>query len=403
MERKKTRNSKGSGGYWVKNGRYYWKIRYTDVLTGIHKSKTISHKSKSVLNKMVKEFLQSIKNDGGHYEKLTVSEWLEKWLKKKQLMRKPKTYQNYEGICRTHIIPVLGNFRIQKLRREHVQNLLNEISKERKPHTVASVKRVFSVAMNDAVNEGIIDSNPVRHTETPTVNKKLPVSLEQDNMMKLFELAYSGAFLPPVNNRLDSKYIRKEYFVALCLSMATGIRKGELLGLTWDRIKDCSIKVDRALEAVGNVERLSSTKSDSSVRYIQIPDAIINLLMDWKKEQVTYANMLGEHYNNPLGLVFTNAAGGFVNASNLYKRWWNPLRIAAGMPKFRWHNLRSASLTFFASHGVDIRTVGRMAGHSEPRTTYLYYLGVMSPQEKRRLEVADDLAKLILPPTDSDD
>lgn len=395
---KRTRRANGEGSFWREGKSYRWRKQYIDPLTGKPDTANCSAQTQVELNRKIAEFKKSLEQDTGDFKTLTLNQWLERWLETKKLNKKAKTYRNYEGICRIHIQPVLGEYLIQKIRKEHVQSLFNKLSKDFAPTTVASVKRIFRIAMNDAMDEGIISTNPVLRTQTPTVRRHLPVALEQSDMLKMFQLAYTGEFLPPLKpQQVSSKYLRHQYFVSLCVSMATAMRKNELFALTWNRVQGNILRVDRSIESDGNKQELSTPKTDSSVRYVAIPNSIATLLTEWKKEQDAYASMLEGHYDNPLGLVFTNSVGNFVSPNNLYKRWWNPLRQAVGLPDFKWHNLRSACLSYFASHGTDMRTVGQLAGHSDVRTTMAYYIGITTSQEQQRLAVAEEWAKAVLP------
>ena len=394
---KNERNFKGTGTYWHKNSRFCWKLRYKDSLTGKQRTKTISDISKSALNKKVKEFLNSMEHNNGRYETLTVAQYLSRWLNTKSAVRKPKTMDNYRGICYTHIIPYMGDFRMQMVRKEHVQQMLNLKAKTLSPSSVASIKRVFRIAMNDAMDEGVIDKNPVLRTETPKIEKKLPVAMEKEDMLLLFSLAHTSEFLPHSTHSISSSYLRKEYFVALCIAMATGLRKGELFALSWDKLNENILKVDRNIEEVKGGRYLSSPKTAASVRYVAIPKSLLSLLMEWKKTQNEYAIKLGDYFINSDNLIFTNSTGGLVSSSNLYKRWWNPLRKAAGMPNLKWHHLRSAGLSYFASHGVDMQTVSRLAGHSDIRTTMAFYIGLTNEQELKRLDVAEKWAQTVIP------
>ncbi len=392
-----SRKNKGSGTYWKDGNRYCWKLRYTDTLTGKQKTKTLSDVSKSVLNKKIKDFKNSLKQNDGHFDTLTVAQYLNQWLEMKSAVRKAKTMDNYRGICYTHIIPYMGDYRMQMVRKEHVQKMLNLKAKTMAPSSVASIKRILRIAMNDAMDEGIIKKNPVLRTETPKIEKKFPVALEKKDMLLLFSLAYTGEFLPKSSHSISSPYLRKQYFVALCMAMATGLRKGELFALSWDKLKNNVLKIDRNIEDVRGIRHLTTPKTDSSIRYVAIPQSLLTLLMKWKRIQNEYAVTLGDYFTNKDNLVFTNTTGGLVSTSNLYNRWWNPLRIASGMPKLKWHNLRSAGLSYFASHGVDMETVSRLAGHSDIRTTMAYYIGITNEQEEKRLAVAEDWAKSVIP------
>ena len=396
---KRSKRANREGAVWQEKstGKYRWRWKYTDPLTGKTRVKNLSASTQTELNQAIKEFRQSLEQDKGNYSYLTISEYLAKWLETKKVMRKAKTHENYNGICCKHIIPTLGEYRLRMLRKKHVQDLLNEKAKTLSPSTVASIKRVFHIAMNDALDEGIIEKNPVNRTAIPTVPKKQPVALEQDDMLLLFKLAYTGEFLPPNSHVASREYFRKQYYVALCLSMATGVRKGELFALSWDKIKGNMIIIDKNVEYIKGRRILTTPKTQGSIRNIMIPRAMTVLLMIWKDYQSKFAEKFDGYYNNENDLVFTDTVGGIVSYSNMYKRWWNPLRHAAGVPWLKWHNLRSAALSYFAAHGADMQVVRQLAGHSDLRTTLDYYIGLVSEQEKKRLAIAENWAQTVLP------
>ena len=396
-KRKRSRRANGEGKFWHEGKLYRWRWYYTDPLTGKKRTKNLSAPTQAELNKEISVFRRSLEQDSGEYQDMTLQQWLNQWLETKKATKKAKTSIGYEGICRNHIIPVMGDWLITRVRQPHVQRFLDGISQKYSPTTVASVRRVFRAAMNAAIDAGIIKSNPVIRTETPKIPKRLPVSMEPEVMKEMFRLAYTGEFLPPVNSE-SMAYLRREYFVSLILAIITGMRSGELFGLTWPCIGDDGvIKIERTAEYVKGGPRFSSTKTLDSVRYVRIPAPIVGLLSRWRKIQEEYAALFEGYYDNVDGLVLTNSVGHFVDRQNMFKRWWKPLRIAVGLPQFKWKDLRSAAITYYASHGVETRTVGAMAGHTDVRTTLLFYTGVTSQQEKYRLEVADEMARELLP------
>ncbi len=390
-------------GVWydVKGQRYRKRITYENPMTGVKQQKIISATDYIELIKKIDEFRRSIDIDGGDYSRLTVGEYLDSWLEKKKLTKKPKTIQSYANACNNHIKPALGDCLIQRLKKKHVQKFLDGlVTQKLSPSSVASVRRIFRVALNDAYDDEIIDRNPIVRTVVPTVHKKPPVTLEQEEMIRLFKLAYSGDFLP-ASNTIDSEYIRKQFFVALCVAMGTAMRKGELFGLKWTNFEKNTITIENNLVEVSGRMILGTPKTQDSTRKIVLPDALANLLRAWKQKQAEYAKVLGDVFQNKNNMIFTNSVGNFVNTNNFYKRWWNPLRIAVGLPLLKWHNIRSASCSYMASHDIDRRIVGQIAGHADTRTTEAYYIGTVQSQEQKRLDVMQDWAVHVLCDLDS--
>ena len=397
MARKRSRRANGEGMFWHEGCVYRWRWNYTDPLTGQKKTKNLSAPTQTELNRKIDDFKRSVEQDAGEYDCLTLEQWLNQWLATKKAVKRAKTYIGYEGICRNHIVPALGECLVVKVKQQHVQRFFDSLAGTLSPSTVASVKRVFRAAMNSAVYAGVIKTNPVTRTETPKVPRKLPVSLEPVDMQEMIRLAYTGEFLEPSQGE-STDYLRKEYFLALVLAVCTGMRSGELFGMTWPCVLvDGVLRIERTAEYVKGGPRFSGTKTEGSVRCVRVPLPVIGLLRRWRVMQDEYAAMFDGYYANVNGLVLTNSAGNFINRQNMYKRWWNPLRKACGLPSFKWKDLRSASITYYASHGVDTKTVGHMAGHSDVRTTLAYYVGVTTEQERYRLDVADEMARMLLP------
>ena len=394
---KRTRRANGEGSFWREGKSYRWRKQYIDPLTGKPDTANFSAQTQVELNRKIAEFKKSLEQAGGDYTDMTLREWLDEWLATKRATKRAKTYIGYKSVCNNHIIPAMGDYLIVKIRQPHVQKFLDGLCDAQSPSSVATVKRVFRAAMNSAVASGIISTNPVLRTETPRIPKKLPVSLEVPDMQEMLMLAFTSEFLPPSKD--DSTiYLRKQYFIGLFLAMCSAFRSGELFALTWDCVHDDGvIEINKTVEYVKGGPRFGPTKTLDSVRKVIFPIPIINLLRLWQQKQNQYALKFGEYYDNANNLVFTNSVGNFVDRQNLQKRWWTPLRQALGIPTFKWKDLRSSAITYYASHGVEPRAVSAMAGHTDIRTTLSYYVGITTLQEAKRLEVADEMVQLLLP------
>lgn len=160
-KRKRSRRANGEGMFWHEGNIYRWRCNYIDPLTGKEKTKNLSAPTQAELNAKIKEFRQCLEQDGGEYQGMTLRQWLEQWLGTKKVTKRAKTSIGYESICRNHIIPVMGDCLITKIRQQHVQKFLDGLTDEYSPSTVASIRRVFRAAMNAAIYAGIIKSNPV--------------------------------------------------------------------------------------------------------------------------------------------------------------------------------------------------------------------------------------------------
>lgn len=161
-----------------------------------------------------------------------VNEWFEKRIKTK---REPLTVASYIGIIKNHINPNLGGIRVQSLQPGDIEDMAETLSKKKlSPKTVKNVITVLHTALAYAIKKGIIVKNPCenldiekckKHKITPLLDGEIPAFLKAIEADSEFKNAY-----------------------AFCLY--TGLREGECLGLTWDKVdlKGGCISIEQQLQ-----------------------------------------------------------------------------------------------------------------------------------------------------------
>lgn len=149
---KRRRNGEGSYGYDSKQKRYWYACVYEDPETGEHKRKYITSVDKGERDRKAKEWEELIENQYSPLaEKITVGEWMDKFLSLVKPTIKVKTYENYESVIRIHLKPAFGNVLLKKLRKRQVQEFLNKKAESLSAVSVASIRRVLNVILNYAV------------------------------------------------------------------------------------------------------------------------------------------------------------------------------------------------------------------------------------------------------------
>src|SRR6266567_4058550 len=170
----------------------------------------------------------------------TVEQYLKHWLEHsvKDSIR-PRSYERYEQYVRLHLIPVLGRVRLQALTPQHVQTLKSKKMKEGlSPTTVSTIHIILHKALSDAVRLGLIARNVCDMVSPPRKQHKEMKLLTADQARKLLDAAVG--------------YPNEALFV---LALATGMRRGELLGLKWQDINLTGgvLQVRRVLNRVPTV------------------------------------------------------------------------------------------------------------------------------------------------------
>lgn len=366
------RNPAGSGTIRKKtvtrNGKAYtyWEARYTtgtDPGTGKQVQKSITGKTQKEVARKLKEATTAI--DTGVYvepEKLTVAQWLDIWQATYLGSVKPYTQATYKSLIANHIKPGLSAVRLDQLDPHTVQQFVNSLGEGEKPLSPKTVKNVHGVlhaALRQAAVLRYIPHNPADNTTLPRRERK---------EMNVLDETTTAAFLKATEgHRFELLY----QFV-----LFTGLREGEVLGLTWDRVnfKKGTILIDRQLQKErkkGGLYRLVSPKNDKP-RTIRPAPYAMALLKTQKARQAEQRLAAGELWGNPWNLVFTNEAGGYLPPPTVYANFKRIVE-GIGLPDLRFHDLRHSFAVASLRSGDDVKTLQANLGHHSAAFTLDQY------------------------------
>ena len=384
MARKSTRNAQGGGTIRCRpDGR--WEARFTvgkDPGTG----KQIQRSVYGNTQKEVRQKLQTVckELDQGVYlepAKLTVKEWAEIWLKEYTSGLKPLTLKSYRTHVRTHIIPALGMVKLTALNTPMLQKFYNELQKpipKGKNLAAKTIKNLHGVVhelLQQGVEIGYLRFNPSDACKLPRVKKAEIRPLEEEEIT---------SFLKEIQGH--------QYELLYKVDLFTGMRQGEVLGLTWECVdfQKGTILVEKQLQKADGVYGLASLKNDKS-RLITPAPFVMSLLKKQKALQARWQLVAGRAWENEWNLVFTNQLGGHLAHVNVYK---NLKRIfnKMGLPKVRFHDLRHSYAVISLQSGDDIKTVQENMGHHTAAFTLDVYGHV---SEKMKQDSADRMERFI--------
>lgn len=381
---RKRRRGQGEGSiYQRKNG--YWAAQAT---VGYHADgtpikKTFSGKNrKDVLDKLTAALGEKQKGIIIEPNRVTVSEWLDTWLKdyKKNTLR-PTTWDSYEVQARCHLKPALGAVKLKDLRPEHLQRVLNEkLAAGLTPRSVRYIHQVIHGALDQAVKNQLVARNVSDMTELPPDKKKEihPLTLEEAKQL----LKAIG------QDRL---------YAAILLEVGTGLRRGELLALTWKDIdlEEATLDVRRGLVRVRNREADRKTfltfqepKTKKSRRTIPIPEDAVVELKRHRARQNREKLALGPAYEDG-GLVFCTEDGKPIDPRN-FSRHFGRLLKTASLPHIRFHDARHTFATIMLELGENPKTVQEILGHSRISTTLDTYSHVSLDLERQAASRLND-------------
>lgn len=376
MARKVTRNAQGGGTIRQrKDGR--WEARYTvgrDPGTGKQVQRSVYGSTQKEVRQKLAQAVAAI--DSGTYtdpSRLTVGQWLDIWQRDYLGGVKPFTVLNYSQHIKNHIKPALGVVKLEALNAYTIQGFYNSLGKPQgdKPglsaKTVKCIHGVFHKALSQAVKVGYLRFNPADACELPRIERKEIKPLDNEEI---------AAFMKAIHgHRFEAIYL---------VTLFTGLRRGEVCGLTWDCIDlDLgTILVNKQLQSVPGQPgefRLVSSKNGKG-RTITAAPFVMDVLRRHKVQQAEMRLKAGPLWQDN-DFVFCNEIGERLSPNTVYH---NFKRIAAsiGLPEARLHDLRHSYAVAALRAGDDIKTVQGNLGHHTASFTLDTY-GHVTEEMKR--------------------
>ena len=271
---------------------------------------------------------------------------------------RPSTARHYRLVAQT-VAKALGSMPIRSLTAQDVDHYLRRLGKDHSATTVDHHRSVLRNAIEQARRWNLVSTNVVRDTKAPNTRRYVPTTLDETQTQRLLDAT--------ANDRM---------YALWRLACTTGMRQGEILGLSWADVDlDLGVvNVRAALQRVDGAFRLVAPKSDESTRIVDLDPPTIETLRRHRLRQAEERLATG-HGGAYDALVFTTSTGKAIHGSECLKAWHNALR-AAGLPLVRFHDARHAFATIHIDQGTNPAVVSAMLGHSTVAFTMTTYVHV---------------------------
>ena len=367
------RRAKGEGSIRRrKDGR--WEGRYTvgtDYTTGKRISKSVFGSTQAEVKDKLRTAIQENRGPAINFKgDYTVGEWLWLWF---ETYSKPNiresTAINYSNYIRLHIEPILGRIKLKQLTALQIQQFYNKAKESGRiqrwddmenhglsNRTVRGMHMVLHQALQQAVNERLINQNPCDNCRIPKLEK---------SQMKIIPPEMIGAYLRAAREHgvLPMFY----------LELSTGLRRGELLALLWTDldVDKRTISVTKTVGRVSGQIVVSAPKTENSIRTVVIPQQAVDLLVEDRKN----------HPDSPY--LFPSPRTGELWSPDAVGRVHKALLKAAGIDEgVRFHDLRHTFATTALINGIDVKTVSSMLGHFSAGFTLDTYTHVTTQMQQ---------------------
>ncbi len=294
--------------------------------------------------------------------RVTFREYAETW-RTSQVFR-PRTAALVELALRVRVYPAIGDRRLETISKTTIQSLVATLAERYAARTVTVTYSYVSTILKDAVENR-------RIARTPCVGIKLPEIVRTRVEPRSTEQVRTAA--SAVGPRLEA---------AVWLAAGMGLRRGEVFGLTVDRVKflERKVIVDRQLIDArrGGVPVFGPPKTISSVREVPLPEFVAEAL----------ARHLKRFKPGPEGLLFTTFRGNPWRPKTFYDEWRQKLN-AVGLAGFDFHELRHYYASLLIDSGASVKVVQARLGHKSAEETLNTYAHLWPDSDDRTRDAID--------------
>ena len=374
--------------YKKKNGTTVYRASVylgVDKLTGKKARTTVTANTKKGVKIKAREAVNAFAANGYSVKEkptiTTYSELVALWWESYKNTIKPNSQQTMEGIVRIHILPVFGDYKLDKLTTPIIQQQVNKwADKANKGEKGAYANYSFLNNINRRILQyGVtmqaIQHNPARDVIIPRKQQN------KEHKVKFFSNQELKQFLGYLDNLDLSSYENLFDYVLYKTLLASGCRIGEALALEWSDI-DLKKGIISISKTLNRYQETNTPKSKAGLREVDIDTATVSLLKEYKKRQQIQAWQLGRS----VSIVFTPFTTKYAYACLLRKRLQSHFK-AAGVPDISFHGFRHTHATIMLYAGIEAKDLQYRLGHSNISMTLNTYVHATKEGAKKAVSI----------------
>lgn len=304
---------------------------------------------------------------------------------KEQRGVKHSTIVRYKELT-TRIYPVIGHIKLCDLRVDHLNDLYTSLSADGlnkktggklSAKTIIEHHRLISTVLEQAFKERLVIFNVARQAELPRAEKK-EVNYFQPEQVEA------------IRNALENEQPKWKMLVHLFL--ITGARRGEILGLKWDKVEFDKNRIYICNNVLYTPDRgiyEDTPKTEKSKRYVTLPNETMNELKKYKQYQAQeyFKNGIPQSIN---GFVFAQIDGSPMHPDSVTD-YLNKFSKKYDLPHINAHAFRHTMASMLYFNGVDSVSISKRLGHAQVSTTANIYAHIMEEADQRNADILSDI------------
>ena len=374
--------------YKKKNGATVYRASVylgVDKLTGKKARTTVTANTKKGVKIKAREAVNAFAANGYSVkEKPTITTYRELvtlWWESYKNTIKPNSQQTMEGIVRIHILPVFGDYKLEKLTTPIIQQQVNKwADKANKGEKGAYANYSFLNNINRRILQYGVTMQAIKHN--PARDVIIPRKQQnKEHKVKFFSNQELKQFLGYLDNLDLSSYENFFDYVLYKTLLASGCRIGEALALEWSDI-DLKKGIISISKTLNRYQETNTPKSKAGLREVDIDTATVTLLKEYKKRQQIQAWQLGRSES----IVFTPFTTKYAYACLLRKRLQDHFKTA-GVPDISFHGFRHTHATIMLYAGIEAKDLQYRLGHSNISMTLNTYVHATKEGAKKAVSI----------------
>ena len=371
--------------------KYNVRINYTDN-SGKPKQLTRTAYGKEAANDLERQLQNDIKTKGeGAVKRLTVDQLFEKYVAVKQKELRESSLDKSRRNYNLYVRPTMGDVRLDKLTIPMLHEWKVSIEQKEndgKPLSLVTRKQaysIFSALLNFGVQSEYTDKNPLKKVG----NFKDALDVSGKTKMSIYTAQQFSSFIS-TSRRIAQERESKSgdlsewgYYVFFSIAFYTGLRKGEIHALRWSDLDGKLLSVKRSItQKLKGDDRETPPKNKSSIRTLQMPMPLIEILQEHKERQKALLHFSDEYRvcGGERSLRDTT-----IQKRNVYYAAQSDLQV------IRIHDYRHSHVSVLANSGINIQEIARRLGHTKVEMTWNTYSHLYPHEEEKAVSILDKI------------